>query len=176
MNDRAVSHTRPMNDVKTSYLFWLFWLFGAGGIHRLYNRKIASGILYMMTWGFFGIGQMIDLVLIPEMVDDHNLRMRMKLGMSPYGVPLPQQSIALTQPIAQPTIDEPMSREQMMMKLAQAALQHGGKLSVTQGVLAIEHSFSEVEATLKEMVKSGYVAIENHPETGVILYNFVELS
>lgn len=171
MNDKAVSHSRPMNDVKTSYLFWLFWLFGAAGIHRLYNRKIASGILYMMTWGFFGIGQIIDLVLIPEMVDEHNLKMRMKLGMSPYGIPLPQESIALTQ-----KADAPLTREQMMMKLAQAALQHGGKLSVTQGVLAIEQSFSDVEATLKEMVKSGYVAVENHPETGVILYNFVELS
>ncbi|NEQ23429.1 MAG: TM2 domain-containing protein [Microcoleus sp. SIO2G3] len=160
-----------MNDVKTSYLFWLFWLFGAGGIHRLYNRKIASGILYMVTWGFLGIGQIIDLVLIPEMVEEHNLRMQIKLGMSPKGAPLPQQAIALTQ-----KNDEPMTRDQMMMKLAHAALQHGGKLSVTQGVLAIEQSFSAVEATLKEMVKSGYVAVENHPETGVILYNFVELS
>lgn len=171
MNDKAVSHTRPMNDVKTSYLFWLFWLFGAGGVHRLYNRKFASGILYMVTWGFFGIGQVIDLVLIPEMVDDHNVRMQIKLGMSPTGVPLVRESIALTQ-----KADVPLTRDQMMMKLAQAAAQHGGKLSVTQAVLAIEQNFSEVEATLKEMVKSGYVAVENHPVTGVILYNFVELS
>jgi len=171
MNDRPTSRRTPMNDVKTSYLFWLFWIFGAAGVHRLYNRKIASGILYLVTWGFFGIGQIIDLVLIPEMVDEHNLKARLKMGVSPYGVPLPpQDAIALTQANA------PLTRDQLMMKLAQAAVQHGGKLSVTQAVLATEQNFSAVEATLKEMVQSGYVAIENHPETGIILYNFVELS
>ena len=36
-------------------------------------------------------------------------------------------------------------------------------------------SFSEVEAVLKEMLKSGYVKIDNHPVTGVVVYEFIEL-
>ena len=35
---------------------------GWGGIHRFYVGKIASGLLYMFTGGFFGIGYVIDIL------------------------------------------------------------------------------------------------------------------
>jgi TM2 domain-containing membrane protein YozV len=163
-----------MNDVKTSYLFWLFGLFGAAGVHRLYNKKIFTGLLWMFTGGLLGIGQLVDLLLIPDMVDEHNAKARMRLGMSPYGTPIQP---AVTAVVTNSTVMTPpkLTREQLMLKLLKAAHEHGGKLSVTQAVLATECSFAEVEATLQAMVKTGYVAIENHPETGVVLYDFVEL-
>ncbi len=38
--------------------------FGLAGLHRLYAGKIVSGLLYLFTWGFFGVGTLIDLIKI----------------------------------------------------------------------------------------------------------------
>lgn len=156
-----------MNKVGTSYLLWLGCLFGISGLHRLYNGKIATGLFWMITWGFFGVGQFIDLFLISDMVEDHNVKYRTRLGMSPNGVPLNQTVVATT--VLKPT------REQLMIKLLEAAAMKGGKLSVTQGVMATGLGFAEVEALLQDMVRTGYVGIDNDPVTGVITYDFKEL-
>ena len=44
--------------------FFLCLFFGFLGIHRFYEKKIITGILYLCTLGFFGIGVLIDLVNI----------------------------------------------------------------------------------------------------------------
>lgn len=48
-------------------------------------------------------------------------------------------------------------------------------MTVTQGVGATGVAFAEVEATFKEMLKSGYVRIDNDPNTGAVTYYFDEL-
>jgi len=39
-------------------------LLGVAGIHRFYKKKIVSGIIWMVTFGLFGIGTIIDLILL----------------------------------------------------------------------------------------------------------------
>ena len=164
-----------MNDKSTSYMLWLIWLFGVAGVHRLYNKKIFTGVLWMCTWGLFGVGQLVDLFLIPNMVDEHNAKARAKLGFSPTGFPHQQTIEAVVQSVESDPSPAFLTRDQLMLKILQAAEARGGKLSVTQAVLDTECSFSDVEETLQAMVRTGYVAIENDPTTGVILYDFVEL-
>lgn len=45
-------------------LLLLCMLFGWLGIHRFYEGKVFTGILYLFTLGFFGIGWIIDIVRI----------------------------------------------------------------------------------------------------------------
>lgn len=44
--------------------FVLCTLLGYLGIHRFYEGKVGTGILWMFTGGLFGIGWLIDLIII----------------------------------------------------------------------------------------------------------------
>jgi len=63
---------REIKSSGTAYLVWLFMFIGLCGIHRFYCRKTVTGILWLLTFGLIGIGQFIDLILIPGMVDKAN--------------------------------------------------------------------------------------------------------
>ena len=40
--------------------------FGWLGIHRFYEGKVVTGILYLFTLGFFGVGWIIDIIRIVQ--------------------------------------------------------------------------------------------------------------
>lgn len=63
-----------MKSTGTSYLLWLLCLIGFCGIHRFYNGRIVTGIIWLLTGGLFLVGQIIDLFLIPGMVESANRR------------------------------------------------------------------------------------------------------
>lgn len=44
--------------------FVLCFFFGVFGVHRFYEGKIATGLLWLFTFGFFGIGWFVDLLII----------------------------------------------------------------------------------------------------------------
>lgn len=171
-----------MNKVSLSYLLWLCWFFGFAGLHRIYNKKIGTGLLWFFTWGLFGFGQIIDLLLIPSMVEEHNLKVQQRLGLSSQNVPLqnlnPQATQTFSPRLHQPELigNKPLSKQEMMITLARVAQKRGGKLSITQAVVETGISFEEVEQTLNEMTKKGYVMVDNDPNTGSLIYDFVELS
>ncbi|RMH71723.1 MAG: NINE protein [Cyanobacteria bacterium J007] len=153
--------------IGTSYLLWVVGWVGISGLHRLYNGKIFSGALWFCTGGLFGLGQIVDVFLIPGMAEEQQAKIRAKLGISERGIPLRQQA-AIAQTLT------PNRHDQIAIKLLKAAQARGGQLSVTQAVMDTEIGFSDVEATLTKMVSSGYVSIENDPITGVVLYRFNE--
>ena len=42
----------------------LCFFFGVFGVHRFYAGKVGTGILYLFTGGLFGIGWLVDLIMI----------------------------------------------------------------------------------------------------------------
>ena len=44
--------------------FLLCFFFGVFGIHKFYEGKVIFGIIYLFTGGIFGIGVLVDLVLL----------------------------------------------------------------------------------------------------------------
>lgn len=151
-----------MNSKGTAYLLWLSIFLGIGGLHRFYNGKMLTGLLWLLTGGLFGVGQLIDLLLIPDMVDSHNRR----------------RSSSLYLP-GQPTISQPviakLTDKQLQLQLIRAAQVRGGKISVTQGVLDTGADFPEVETALVGLAKKGHVDIQNDTRSGAVVYAFPEL-
>jgi len=61
-----------MKDVLIAYLLWFF--FGFFGIHRFYLDQPVMGIVYFLTGAFCGIGWLIDICLIPGIVEQCNAK------------------------------------------------------------------------------------------------------
>ncbi|EGC31297.1 hypothetical protein DICPUDRAFT_156873 [Dictyostelium purpureum] len=61
-----------MKDLAVTYLLWFF--LGVFGIHRFYLNRPCSGVLYLFTGGIFLIGWLVDICLIPSMVEEENER------------------------------------------------------------------------------------------------------
>ena len=44
--------------------FFLCLFFGVLGIHKFYEGKVLLGIVYIFTVGIFGIGVIVDLIIL----------------------------------------------------------------------------------------------------------------
>ncbi len=59
----------------SAYVLWSLGLFGLCGLHRFYLRRWRTGLLWLLTFGLLGIGQLFDLIWIPQMVRERNARL-----------------------------------------------------------------------------------------------------
>ncbi|MEM6252009.1 MAG: TM2 domain-containing protein [Cyanobacteria bacterium P01_D01_bin.156] len=160
-NSSIVSADEMRDRKRFSYLLWLGMFVGVFGLHRLYNGKIVSGIIWFGTFGCFGLGQFIDLILIPDMAEDRIKKLASK-----------RQQTLFEQPA---TVAAEVSQDTLTVNLLRLAKLHDGQLTVTQAVMETGQSFEKVEQTLKAMVKSGYADVTNRPDSGVVVYEFPEL-
>lgn len=55
------------NETHSVAIGYLIWIFGFLGAHRFYYGRQVSGIIYLLTFGIFLIGWIIDLFLIPSL-------------------------------------------------------------------------------------------------------------
>ena len=53
-----------MEEKKKWVAFLLALFFGYWGVHRFYTGHIGLGIAYLFTFGFLGVGTVIDLITI----------------------------------------------------------------------------------------------------------------
>jgi TM2 domain-containing membrane protein YozV len=68
-----------MKSGPTAFVLWLCCLIGICGLHRIYLGRFWTGILWIFTFGLLGIGQLIDLFLLPSMIRQENLERRLDL-------------------------------------------------------------------------------------------------
>lgn len=160
----AIRKFEDDNKTAITYAFWLAWLVGCGGLHRLYNGKIVTGVLWCCTWGLFGVGQLIDLALIPEMVEKRSRQLK-------------KRNHHVSQHDAPALIDTQADKAPpLTIQLLKIAKRNHGRLTVTDCVLETGSTFADVEHQLKELVKSGYAAVSNDVVSGVVVYEIPELS
>lgn len=61
-------------ELGTAYALMLFTLVGVAGIQHFYMGKIGRGILWLLTWGLFGIGSIVDIFTLPSQLKTVNAR------------------------------------------------------------------------------------------------------
>jgi len=77
--------------------------FGIAGLHRFYLGQIGMGLLYLFTFGFLGIGLIIDLFTLGGMVDKYNLMQNALYGQQPQQAQPQNVVVNLAQNVAQNT-------------------------------------------------------------------------
>ena len=152
-----------MKDKSIAYMLWAACFLGVCGLQRLYSGKIGTGLLYLFTFGLAGVGQFVDLFLIPGMVEDANNRLL--VGQAAQGV-LAAGSAGL------PMLKrQPRTTEEMQVALVQAAEKHGGRLTIAEAVAETGRGFQEVKKQLDGMAINGFVELDSDEE-GNTYYRF----
>jgi hypothetical protein len=153
----------------TAFFLWLACVFGLCGIHRIYLGRVGTGILYLCTFGLFGIGQVVDLIRLRSIVEEENLKHAALEALA--------EKRALAggrRPALPPGHGDPA--RVLRIELTRAAARCGGRLTIPQAVVETGQDFREVEAALDEMARGGYVDISNDEATGAVIYTFGGLS
>ena len=57
---------------ESAFLFWLLGCIGLCGLHRFYLAKPYTGLIWLLTGGLLGLGQVVDLFFIPAFVAQAN--------------------------------------------------------------------------------------------------------
>ena len=152
-----------MKEKGTAYILWAGMFVGACGLQRLYAGKIGTGLLYLFTFGLFGIGQVIDLFLIPGMIEDANNRLLMQ-GMGAAGAIGPGGQFL-------PGKRAPRTTEEFQVALVQAAEKNGGQLSTAEAVSETGRGFKDVKRQLDAMAVNGFIELDSDDD-GNEFYRF----
>ena len=98
---------RERRSIAASYLLWALSMVGVCGLHRFYNRKPLSGAVWLLTFGLCYVGQLVDLFLVPGMVEEAN------------------QPLLLEEALAAADPGRPPSIERQLLRLARSAGRQG---------------------------------------------------
>lgn len=153
-----------MDDAQPSkgvaYLLWALCFLGVSGIHRFYLGRPGTGVLWLLTLGLFGIGNIIDLFTIPSMVRAN------AAGNGQNRVPAPPSTPAAPTPAARP--------ERLETAVLRAAAANGG--SITPAAIAVQgdYSLDESKKCLDGLVDGGHAELRVLDD-GRIVYAFPDL-
>ncbi|MGF1601175.1 MAG: TM2 domain-containing protein [Thermosynechococcaceae cyanobacterium] len=161
----------------TAYLLWLACFFGLSGIQRFYTGKPVSGILYLFTLGFFGIGQLLDLVLIPSMVDEKNIKYWALHGL-PYQAAAPQVVVnvgegyhaAIQKPPQLMEIDP--KTERLDVTVLKVCRELGGG-TISDCVIETGADPEEIKTIIHYLSVNGLLCVDNRETDGAIIYRAI---
>jgi len=168
----------PYRNKAIAYALWCFYFMGVAGIHRLYARRYFSGFFYLITLGFFGIGQFLDLFLIPGMIDEENLKIKALYGYQPneasfYRTP---ESIVVNLPKSEtPKANlEGKNKEPLTDKDVDRAILRTCK--ETQGAtlaeifLEVDEEYEKIESRVQYLMQKNLLTIDNRVDDGAVIY------
>lgn len=116
-----------------AYLLWCLGFFGLCGVHRLYTERYVLGILYLFTFGFCFLGQLVDLLLIPDDVGSYNFSKSQRSVASLTPAPIAPDAVRgsvqqshpqiPSQPAQRPESKDPLSaRTRTLLAAAKASM------------------------------------------------------
>lgn len=77
---REASYRFPPGSVDYHLAWLLLYFTGWLGLHRLYQGKIITGLVFLFTFGLFGIGWLYDVCTLNEQIADVNQFRRVALS------------------------------------------------------------------------------------------------
>jgi TM2 domain-containing membrane protein YozV len=166
----------PIKSKGVAYLLWFF--LGVFGAHRFYLEKIGTGILYLLTFGVFGIGWLIDLFTLGGQVDTYNiLHGNMGGGNQSQNVVVNVTAPAAVPPVAasQATAPQIAPSPQIRISAEKAILALAGKtpvLTLRQIMANTELEMEDAETAVKKLIAKG-MAKEKVDSSGKSTYTFV---
>lgn len=157
--------------LRDAYLLTLGTALGFAGIHRFYLGKPVSGFFYLITWGWFGIGTLVDLVSMPRLVEESNRRLYLdgKLDEEDY-FEGHQYYINANERNSRPSRPEAKSLEHLALILAE---ENAGVLTVGQLALESGIAADRAKGELEALVMQG-VAKTGRRNNGIDVYVFPE--
>lgn len=72
--DREADFNYQTGRINYSIAWLLLTFLGVLGIHRFYQGKIGTGLLYLFTLGLFGVGIVYDFLTLNDQIDEQNRR------------------------------------------------------------------------------------------------------
>lgn len=168
------------------------------GLHRWYLKKMPILWTVFLYIGFFaatgptgtlselgGVAFIfgmfaIDACLIPGWVRRHNVRRdRLMAAASAPTLTVPAMAGAVDAHRGEREKEQPERRDRpppdLRTRLLRVAHRGDGQLTLTQAVMETEEDFEAVEAALHALVAGGHVDVDNHPDSGIVVYRFPEL-
>jgi hypothetical protein len=153
---------------RTAYLLWLISGFGVLGLHRFYLGKPVSGLLFILTGGFGGLGALYDAITMPQQVREARLKARMRRALDDRLDDLDDTDFTRRRTIPSFPAAESESPEHVILRVAKA---NHGIASAAQVALEGKISTDDAREQLDKLVDKGIGEVRVR-KSGTLVYVF----